>query len=178
MGNSMKTPGAVGCLQIGQTISVGTDEPDHPDEFYLEKVREACQRAGLGAVTRVRGKGVWPMAPYIGRENACALESLQGESNIFHCSDYMFPSSMSHSMCYAARLAKHIATTKGYYQEPRQPFCTRLCSLLHGMLEWSSFEASIARDRKCYALPLKDLDRTDEAKPTSSDYPSFLHVGS
>merc|ERR1712032_1371578 len=137
MGNSMKKAGVVGCLQIGQVTSCGSTEPDLPNEFYLEKVRDACRRAGLGAVTRVRGKGVCTR----GRESARAMETLQGDSRIFHCSDYMFPSSMSHSMCYAARLAKGIAMKQGYYEEPRPlSVLSRAHGLLHGLHAWSSFE--------------------------------------
>jgi len=163
LGNSMKTAGVVGCLQIGQVTSMETLQPDHPDEFYMEKVREVCQRAGLGNVTRVRGKAVWSMAPYLGKENACAVEKLQGHSNIFHCSDYLFLSSLSHSMCYAARLAKRVAITQGYYKEPcANSLCSGCGVFLRDLREWSSFEASLARDRESFKHPPTVVDTADK----------------
>lgn len=145
-------------------------ESDQPDEFYLDQVREACLRAGLGAVTRVRGKAVWSMAPYLGRDNAREMESLQGDSCIFHCSDYMFPSSMSHAMCYAARLAKRTATTLGFYEEPPALWLgSRSRNLVQGLWEWAAFEASVRKDRKCLKMYLHDEDSMDASETTSEE---------
>jgi len=169
MGNSMKTTGVVGCLQIGQVTSSESLQPDHRDEFYLDKVREACERAGLGAVTHVRGKAVWSMAPYLGKDRAREMETLQGDSHIFHCSDYMFPSSMSHSMCYAARLAKRIATMHGYCEERRtNSLHSQLHGLLYSLYASSLFEASIERDRRCLDHPSRGLGKLTSYKTKSS----------
>lgn len=150
----MKTNGVVGCLQIGQVTRVGSCQADHPDEFYLEKLKEVCLKAGLGAIERVRGRAVWSMAPYLGKDNACRLESLQGKSNIFHCSDYMYPSSMSHAMGYAARLAKAVAKMHGCeIPLPRLLGSRRFCSASNNFREFAVLKADLARGRRCSAAP-------------------------
>merc|ERR1712176_1477706 len=162
IGNSMISGGVVGCLQIGQVTTVGGTQADHPDAFYLKRVEEACRNAGLGAITRVRGKAVWSMAPHLGKARAGIMESLQGQASMYHCSDYMYPSSMTTAMCYAARLAKRVAMDQGHCTSVTKPIFSQIRDVAKAYREWSAFKGDLARARKpstaCLTTAKDDAD--------------------
>merc|ERR1712187_1101004 len=82
--------------------------------------------------------------------NASRLEALQGKSNIFHCSDYMYPSSMAHAMAYAARLAKNVATVHGCeIHQPRLLGSRRLSRNAKNFSEFAKLKVDLTRDRRC-----------------------------
>jgi hypothetical protein len=110
-------------LQIGMNGPL--EAQDKPDSFYLAAIEKTCAECGMGEIIRVRGKVVWPMGSYFPDDSATnhvEMESLQGKNGLFLCGDYMFATSMSTSMAYAAGLAKKMGKPSHAQRKPTSFF--------------------------------------------------------